>query len=210
MRNESGQATVPLLLLFTTGLVAAFGSWGLLRLHFRQAELQLGLDSCVGRKAVELRDLLRFVESSNVRITSLRASVVAASFQPELIPPLQRWLEAEAALQEVRLSNWRVGIAGWMAGAACGPVSAAVVTSVPGVRLVRPNRDVVGPLPLEWIGEEPRTLHFAVAARERSAAAEVRRHPATSPLEEKWTAHWTIPSAPAARRANTGNPFSRR
>ncbi|MFL5814417.1 MAG: hypothetical protein ACJ763_12630, partial [Bdellovibrionia bacterium] len=100
VQNERGSLLIPFLLLTTLLAFFGFGIWGVMRSWKKQAELQLTLDACVGKKAHELKSLLNHLTQSNTRMIWVRRSALAAAFlSPEALTAIRAELEVELALQ---------------------------------------------------------------------------------------------------------------
>lgn len=170
VRNERGSLLIPFLLLTAIVAFSGFGIWGVMRSWKKQAETQLRLDECVGRKAQELKSLLTQLTQSNTRmIWARRAALAAAVLSPDALAAIRAELEIELTLQEALRLKWRGE----------GVVS-ALRSSCEGLRVLpirfpllewsRLPPDFIGPQAFEWMEPDPEfTLLFSASRHESSA-----------------------------------------
>jgi hypothetical protein len=185
-RNDQGALLIPLLLLTMIVAVSGFGIWGLLRSTRKQTEIQLRLDECVGRKAQELKSLLKTLTASNTRMKWVRRSAVVALLAPDALEAIQAELEIELALQEGLRLKWQAQSLVAVAGKACPQVQ-ALALRYPLLNWNRLPPDAIGPQAFEWEEPSPEFDFLFVASPHQSAAT------VKGALNEKdrWIAEWT-------------------
>lgn len=192
IRDERGVLQIPLMIAM--GIIAITGlmTWGILRLWRHHAETQLRLDQCVGHTALELKERLKSIDSSNLIIKGLREAIAAAqaSLHPELIPPLQEALEGEVFEQEAVQAKWDFAQASWIARRGCDGKSGDLGIPLPSMQWMRPPPDLLGQRPLVWTGSHPADLRIQLIHLPRAAAARVSERTDT---KGDWHAKWTVP-----------------
>jgi hypothetical protein len=190
--SEAGSVTFPLLLLVVvlTGAMLACLSIGLL--WRRKVKLQLRLDACVEKTALELESIQTQIESANRRMRIERAAALAAA-GPTAGASLRAAkvvLTAEMVYQEVLRAKWRARQALWIAQRGCDRKSDAFLP-LPSLEWWRPPEDPVGPSALEWQGSKEGGLAIRLWNGNRFSAARVAV--GTNTLERKWRARWIAP-----------------
>jgi hypothetical protein len=190
---QSGYLLVPLVLALMMTALSGLGVWGLLR-HWRFAvETQLRINRCLGEVAREFRDVLHSLESANQRIVALRASIVAASVQPWLIPSLEAALSLEVAGQDLIQMKWTARSLKWLVIQGCGH-RGDVAMPLPQLKYNRPPPDGVGFQPLEWRGKMPDEFALQLQHSPRYAAAVVKENQnGVVSGKSSWIAVWSVP-----------------
>ena len=192
LRSELGHFALPLglaIAIFVTSVIA------LICLNSRwraQMRTQIRLDQCVARTSFDLRDYLEALDSSNQRIEGLRASLLAARLQPELIPPLSIALRAQVKLQDLQKALWVKQRVTWTVQKGCGSLLDSA-SPLPTPKFFRPPDDSLGPQTLLWAGSPPRSYWIQVDHYPRHAAAELRSLNENPRTIGKWKVAWAIP-----------------
>lgn len=191
-RREDGMISASLALGVGVIAAAALGLLFALHRHHRLTRLQLELDACAGRAALELRATQRAIEGANRRMRAERAAAAATTV---LLPPaaaaLKSTLMAEAALQDLRRRGWELRRLSWLAGAGCG--TGAAPLPLPALAWHRPPPDSLGPRPLLWRPGAGRRLGIVLRHRYRGSAAVVEDRSKGG----DWRAQWVSERAGA-------------
>ncbi len=200
----SGSIQVLMILLIFFFSFSGFGIWGFLR-HWRfLVEDQFELDRCVGKSALDFRDSLNSIETSNRRIQELRASILLVQIQPELIPPLQLALQGVVLYQEKIRNQWEWKRVKRFTGFDCSK-RRDQAEPLPRLEFVRDPPDELGSQILHWPGTMPMEFYFRIVRSSRGAAARVFRNKEfgvrgieTDEIEAKtqiseWKAEWSSP-----------------
>ncbi len=174
-----------MVLVLTAIIGTGFYTLAILRDWRFLVNTQLRLNQCVAKSAIILRDRLTAIETSNLAINGLRASILAAqiALQPHLIPPLQVTLMATVALQEGVLAEWKARSIAWLALQGCGKLG-DLALPLPQLKYERRMRDTIGEQPLTWQGTMPEEFRVQVFHLPRKAAGRIRRR-------DGWKADWT-------------------
>jgi hypothetical protein len=190
--RERGMISAALVLGVGAIAAAAFGLLFALHRHHRLTRLQLELDTCAGRAALELRATQRAIEGANRRMRAERAAAAATTV---LLPPaaaaLKAALTAEVALQDLRRQSWELRRLSWLAAAGCG--TGAAPPPLPALAWHRPPPDSLGPRPLEWRPGAGRRLKITLRHRHRGSAAVVEDRSKGG----DWRAQWVSERAGA-------------
>ena len=187
--TRAGFLAFPLALALATTSGASIGTWLLLHRWRLNTATQLRLDRCTADTAISFRSAMQRIESRNDRISALRASIAAATLQPQLIPALRTALNLQASLQVAELTRWRVKSAAWMAGADCAQV-ADLRVPLPQLPWAGVPPDPIGPRPLLWSSPRPISTYSSnirLGRPPRHSRAEVYRH------VQQWKLHWVRP-----------------
>jgi hypothetical protein len=156
-------------------------------------ETQLRLDRCVGTQAQVFRDSLNQLLSTNLAVLGLRASIVAAQLQPELLPPLQLALNLVVTKQEVIRTKWKLESGKWLLMRGCGRRNDQS-WPLPRLDFERDLPDQYGPQALKWVGAEDPQFYFQVRSSPRAAAARVEGGCVeTGSGCKQWIAVWGAP-----------------
>jgi hypothetical protein len=196
IHNERGAFLIPLLLLTTLVAVTGFGIWGVMRSWKKQAEIQLRLDECVGKKALELRSMLGTLTSSNTRMKWIRRSAAVAAFlSPEALEAIQAELIAEVALQEGLRLKWRAEGVTAALGRSCNGLRVLPIR-YPVLEWARLPPDPIGPQAFEW-PESPQDPSFFIllSSSNHQSAAQVERskdgpQKNAKNIKDRWAARW--------------------
>jgi hypothetical protein len=189
--NEKGILHIPLGIAFVCLLIFSIGAWGVLRNWRQNAETQLRLDECAGKKTVELRDTLNSIESANQRIKTLRASVGLGTLLPPAAEAAQAALAVQVGLQEAQRARWMMAQVKWLSSRGCGG-SGDIPGPIPSLPLTRDPPDALGPQPLRWTSQ-PEEFAVRIAHRPRRAAAKIVKADSDSLggiVGETWQARW--------------------
>lgn len=190
IRDERGTLQVPMILVILILGATILGTWGFLHHWKNLARLQLRLDRCAGEAALELRDTLNSLDSSNREIDYLRAAIsTAGSLNPYARATLQTLLSAEVIRQEITLNKWRVRQAVWITKRGCGG-SRDLARPLPSLTLVRDPPDATGPQRLRWAEGKPESFRISVSHSPRHGAAKIKGGSQNAFEFEKWTAQW--------------------
>ncbi len=99
--------------------IAGMGIWGVLR-HWRfEVALQLRLDRCVGKTAMDLKRSLDAIEGENAEIRRIRMALLALTLEPPAKAALESALLIEAGRQEAELALWEGRRLAWLASRGC-------------------------------------------------------------------------------------------
>lgn len=188
-KNQNGALQIFLLITLMTFCIGGFGIWSYFRKWRLLAATQIRLDRCIGKAAQDFRTTLNLIESYNLQIQGLRASIQAAEAYPALVPPLQAALLAVVSLQEVEKYKWEAKRVKWIITRGCGKWTDQA-RKLPDLEYQRDPPDSVGPQTLEWPGEMPEEFFFQIQNPPRYAAALVTR---SENGLQTWKAKWTVP-----------------
>lgn len=190
--NSKGILQIPLALALFAIVSGAVGCWGLLR-HWRSvAELQLRLDRCVGQTALAFKNTLETLLSSNQKIKTLRASILATQGPSASLSPLQAALIAVVGEQESRRLYWKAQQHLWISNQKCGS-SLDIPIPLPSMDWIRDPPDTLGPQPLRWVGPIPEEFHIEISHFPRAAAARIYPLGGSIDLPLHWQAEWAPP-----------------
>jgi hypothetical protein len=189
VRNERGSLLIPFLLLTTILAFSGFGVWGVMRSWRKQAELQLTLDACVGKRAQELKSLLTQLTQSNTRMVWVRRSALAAVFlSPEALSAIRAELEVELVLQEGLRLKWQGEGAAAALGRSCEGLRVLPIR-YPLLEWSRLPPDFIGPQAFEWDEPDPEfTLLFSASRHWSSARVAKVKNEQIS--KNHWIARW--------------------
>jgi hypothetical protein len=192
LRSKAGALQLALGTALGTAAVCAMAFFGIAQHWTRLVRVQLELDRCVGRAALEFRGHLDSLERSNQRLRVLRAAVGAAlaSGNPAAISAARGATSAQAGLQDLELLKWRHRQIRWILEAECR--SRPPAPGLPDLPFRRPPRDLWGETPLEWDAESPRRFSLIATRAGRQARAFVVGQKG-SPA---WAASWRAPHEP--------------
>jgi hypothetical protein len=189
VKDSGGFLALPMALALVGLAGAGFGIWGFLRAWRHLAETQLRLDACVGRQAHEFRRELDTLESSNIRMTVLRAAVADALVaNPAAVPALNVALQAEVSYQTAVQVRWTAAEARWLARRGCGE-NGDFPIPLPSFPYLRDPPDPLGPRPLRWTASAEKRLEVGAAHRPRYASAKIE----SGGESAKWKASWSVP-----------------
>ncbi len=184
MKNHQGIMHIPLIFGLMVSTITGASLLGL-HIHWRHlVELQLRLDRCVAKTALQMRDLNSAIEAANLRMTALRVSIAATSLAPSARVGLEAALRAEAFIQQSRLNRWRAKQAWWALKRGCDGFSDDL-TLLPSLPWVTEPPDLLGPRPLHWPETEEHLFIIKLSRASRRSAARVERD------LDHWNAHWT-------------------
>lgn len=188
MRSKAGALQLALGTALGTAAACALAFFAIGNHWTRQVRVQLELDRCVGRAALEFRGHLGSLERSNERLRVLRAAVAAAlaSGSPAAISAARAATSAQAKLQDLELLKWRHRQMRWNLEAECRP--RMLDAGLPDLPFRRPPRDLLGESPLDWDKRRPRRFSIAAARAGRQARAFVFGRTGT-----EWSASWRPP-----------------
>lgn len=186
VRNERGSLIVPFLLFTTIVAFTGFGIWGLMRSWKKQAEIQLQLDECVGRKAQELQSLLTLLTQSNTRmIWARRSALAAALLSPDALAAIQAELSIELTVQEGLKLKWQAEGAAAALGRSCEGLRILPIR-YPILGWNRLPPDFIGPQAFDWDDPNPEfTLLFSASKHESSAKVKDEKEG-----KNHWIARW--------------------
>jgi len=188
-----GSLQLPLLLAMVMIVLGGFGIWGFMRNWRFLMETQLRLDKCVGVAAQEFRGALNSLMTDNQRVQALRAAILAAELQPELIPPLKVTLQVVVAKQEFTLIQWKIKTGKWLVSRGCGKWKDWAIP-LPSLEFIREPPDSIGPKALRWAGQSRSEFFFQVEHSPRASAARVEGGCLEWKLDCKgWISNWTSP-----------------
>jgi hypothetical protein len=185
-QNERGSLLIPFLLMTTIFAISGFGVWGLMRSWKAQAETQLRLDECVGKKAQDLKAILSQLTQSNTRMIWVRRSALAAAFlAPDALAAIRAELAIELALQEGLRLKWQGEGAAAALGRSCEGLRVLPIR-YPLLEWSRLPPDFIGPQAFEWIEPDPEfTLLFSASKHWSSAKVQDEKTG-----KNHWIARW--------------------
>lgn len=203
LHDSKGSLQLPLALALIAITAGAMGSCRLLHRWRALVELQLRLDRCVGQAALELKDTLEKITSTNQKIRVLRASILASGGVPGAIPPLQAALISAAQYQDTKRTSWEMQRVLWLSRQKCGnPLDIPI--PLPALQWTRDPPDAVGPQPLRWNGLPPELFHLEIGHSPRHAAAHLYPKGEYIDFSTHWHAEWAAPRLnPLNRRTRT-------
>lgn len=189
--TNQGSMHIPLLVGLSILSMCGFGTWGLLRQWRHLSELQIQLDECAGKTALEFRRTLNRIDFLDNTIAVLRVSLAVSTIDPPGRASLQALLEAAVTAQNVVIDLWQAK--SMLASLPFAGCSGATFESVPGIPWHRGPPDLLGSPPLRpnRISAKPEAFRIEANHHPRAAAAEVKE--VGSGLSKKWTAKWVIP-----------------
>lgn len=190
--NSQGILQIPLALALLAIVSGSVGCWELLRRWRNLAELQLRLDRCTGQTALEFKNTLEKMISSNQKIKAIRASILATQGPSASLSPLQATLIAVVGYQESQRIQWETERVLWISKQKCGSHS-DVPLPLPPMDWIRDPPDHLGLQPLRWIGPIPEEFHFEISHFPRAAAAKVYSKGGSIDLPSHWQAEWAPP-----------------
>ncbi len=159
--------TFPLVILLVMISSSGAGMLGLLQLWQKKVRIQLTLDECAAKLALELRETQQELERLNLLVTAARAAQT-----PEAAI-------AAAALQEGLLLRWDLRRVVQLRQSQCPVPALHLPEFLKPLPWRRPSSDPLGPRPLVWEGGELR-MHLARFGRKTHVS--VRRQ------EGRWVA----------------------
>lgn len=184
-----GSISVILMLFLIMFVSCILGGMVLLGRWHRIVNIQIRLDECAGRTALEMRKLLNFIEAQNSRIKIYRAAVVSSVAFPAAIPYLKKILQIEAVVRKAYITSWKINKATSSVIGACGRVSDRVLR-FPDLPWSEIPPDWIGAKPLEWatpsVRREETELRILIFRHPRYGGAKVRVHEQTN----DWIAEW--------------------
>ncbi len=190
LRNPRGSLSLALLFVLSLLLVTGLGIWGFAR-HWRiLAEIQLSIDRCVGRKALELSETQDGIIAANREILALRISRGAATLLPAAIPAIEAALAAEVLRQTIALAVWEARRVEWLMRGGCSGAR-GLAMPLPSLSWVRDPPDALGPGVLRWTGAENAVFRLKLHHSPRVAAAWVYAEGGSS--NGNWKTSWTQP-----------------
>jgi hypothetical protein len=190
-REERGLMSLPLAFTLVAICGATFGTFLYFEAVKRAVRIQLEIDECAGRAALDLRDHQNRIESGNRRIRALRASIAGATaLAPEALTALKASLKAEVAIQEGVLARWKYLAVSWSTmGAPCGKHRDRGLLPAP--PWGRSPPDPIGERPLEWTGIGRKQLLIRMMHVPRRTTVRVRENE----NENRWMAEWLGPGS---------------
>jgi len=200
-RDSKGSLQLPLVLALVAITAGAMGSCKLLQRWRSLVELQLRLDRCVGQAALELKDTLEKIASTNQKIRTLRASILASGGVPGAIPPLQAALISAARYQDIKRVSWKAQNVLWLSRQKCGN-ALDIPIPLPALQWTRDPPDAIGPQPLRWNGLRPEVFHLEIGHSPRHAAAHLYPKGEFIDFSTQWHAEWAAPRFKSRTRAS--------
>lgn len=171
---------ITLLITSSLLLISLVANW------HAKVKLQLDLDTCVAEVTRELKQLQNSIESSNLRMKSLRISITAA-IDPRIQAALKLWLKAEKTAQDLQKTRWEIKRAAWLVKRGCDSIR-GIPSPLPHLLWNRPPADAIGDHPLQWLGERKNArLKIMLFKKPRYSVAEVFY------FGKNWNATWTSP-----------------
>lgn len=190
--NSGGSLQLPLALLLLVLTTGSVGNWVLLHSWRNQVKLQLRLDRCVGEMTLALKKHFEKIHQTNLQITALRASILAAQAIPSTLPPLQSGLQAMVLLQDSLRVHWEIQRDLWISRQKCGSL-ADLPHPLPRLDWIRDPADGIGPQPLRWQGTFPKDFQIELGHPPRHAAARLSSNGGPYESQASWHAEWTAP-----------------
>lgn len=193
--NDRGVLHAPLALLSCILILTSLGLWSLLHHWKGLMEIQLHLDHCTGKTAMDLKNKLEEIQRANEHILKLRAAEAAALIAaPETVPALKALVVAEAIRQESLRGLWALKQTEWTLGAGCGE-RGDFTLPLTSLNWVRSPEDGLGPQAIS-MSQLPQTFLFQALHSSRAAAAEVFTggHENATFVSQSWHARWVSPA----------------
>ncbi len=194
--DDRGALSLPMAIALMAIAIAGMGIWGLLRHWRHQVELQLRLDRCVGKTALDLKRSLLAIEGENAEIRRIRIALLALTLEPPAKAALESALLVEVGRQETELALWEGRRLAWLARRGCDGRGDSPVP-LPGQSWQRDPPDVNGPQPLRWTLGVGKKLHIELVHLPRAAAAEVTGNRTKGAFHvdvgSDWRANWEVP-----------------
>ncbi len=178
----------------STLAILLFGVLVFLRNTRSLAEVQLRLDHCISKTALELRSKLNSIESSNGRIRIIRLALIADP-EPSTRTLLETTLFKEVLEQELHLTQWKGRQLSWIALSGCDQKGDRIYP-LPKIPWIRDPPDAVGLQPLRWSANSAKNFHIELEHSPRQSAARVFQGRTAEGVEDvasKWSAQWAPP-----------------
>jgi hypothetical protein len=187
--GSEGVLQLPLALVLFTLTSTVFGMSAIAQLWTRKVQIQLELDSCLGRRAILLKKSLNSIESGNGKIQALRIATAGsiATGQLELAETTRRAIQVVARLQELEKLRWNAEQVRWWTDRECRGLKAPL----PVLPHKRKPPDLLGENVLEWQNPQPKPFQLTVFRSGREARAFVFEEP---DHHGKWQASWKEPA----------------
>jgi hypothetical protein len=187
IRSRHGALQLALGTALAAAATAALTSFAIAQHWTRKVRIQLEIDRCAGRAALELRDHLGSLERSNQTLRALRAAVAAslASGNPGAISAARAATTASARLQDLEILSWKQRQIRWILEPEC---RSSPPGGLPDLPFRRPPPDLWGDQLLQWRTDVPRQFSIRVRRNGRHSVSFV-----FSRADERWTASWSPP-----------------
>jgi hypothetical protein len=181
--------TLPLLFLSTVLVGAMLACLSVGMLWRAKVKLQLRLDACVEKAALELESIQSAIEAGNTRMRIERAAAVAAAVPTAgaSLRAAKVVLTAEMVFQETLRAKWRLRQGKWILQRGCDGKQDAFLP-LPSLEWWRPPEDPIGPMALEWKGRKENGLRIRLWNSNRFSSALVATN--SAPGAKKWKAKW--------------------
>jgi|GEM_PF-6188316 len=194
LRCSRGVFQIPAALALFILAISWIGAWSVLHQWRGRVALQLRLDECVGKTARLIERDRNRLERSNHVIQALRASILAATVQPELRPPLVAALRVEFLGQELLRKKLLAQAVQWLVQRGCGS-RADIPLPFAASGWFRLPDDWIGPRPLQWDPGIKREVRLVLSRNGRVAAARVydrglKRESNAITTENTWQSEW--------------------
>ncbi|MBC7386434.1 MAG: hypothetical protein H7301_09790 [Cryobacterium sp.] len=182
-KEECGSVTIPFLVLSVILATSAISAIGYAVMWKSKMNLQLRLDSCAERTALELIKLQNLIEAANARMKIERATAAALAVPSggSSLKVAQATLLAEKMIQDGFRNGWKIREASWILKRGCSGLNDSFLP-LPKMKWWRPPDDPIGPLPLEWSGGKDLTVRIWHSNR----AVQVLVNSSRKGLHEKW------------------------
>ncbi len=192
IRTERGSVTLFSISLLTVFVGTALSLFTLMK-HWRaEIATQLSLDRCVQKYALDAKNLIEDLESSNRKIKATRASIVVSTpLAPELLPALQLALDGLKIYQELKIIQWREKQFGWLVRVGCN-LTIDISKPFPSLPYTQLPPDALGATPLEETPlmrtYEEKGMQLYLRQGHRYSAAKILANKQT--LFRSWQALW--------------------
>ncbi len=188
IRTRDGALQLALGTALAVAAIATLGCLAIAQHWTRTVRIQLEIDRCTGRAALELRNHLGSIERSNETLGVLRAAVAAslATGNPGAISAARAATTAAARLQDLELLSWKQRQLRWILGPECR--SSPPATALPDLPFRRPPPDLWGERLLQWQSPAPRRFSIRVRRNGRRSESFI-----FSGADERWSASWSPP-----------------
>jgi len=182
--NINGSLHLPLSIALSIITFTGLGLIGLERNLKNITELQLRLDRCVGKTAIEYKNTLTKIEKINKKIKVARIALALSNIEPEAAMALSVYLKKLIFSQNLLITKWRAKNVLWLSNKLCKKNS-DLSGPMPTLPWVRDPPDMLGQKPLRWTGKHTEVFRIWLYHKPRYSSATLEGDP-----NELFKANW--------------------